>query len=88
MSVAINSNYESSVDLYVSVNNDWLSDTHTPYVTQLYAIAKVLDSGARMSVGLTTEFRMTLTALNNLKPNQEESKKKDDDDEFLKQMGL
>ncbi|GGG14141.1 hypothetical protein GCM10007304_30290 [Rhodococcoides trifolii] len=88
MSVAINSNYESSIDLYVSVNSDWLSDTHTPYVTQLYKIAQTLDTSTRMSVGLTTEFRMTLTALNNLKPSQEETEKKSSDDEFLAAMGL
>lgn len=87
MSVAINSTYEASIDLYVSVNNDWLSDTHTPYVTQLYSIARVLDSG-KLSVGLTTEFRMTLTALNSLKPSEEETKRQDSDDEFLRSMGL
>lgn len=89
IAVTINANYEQSVDLYIA-HNEWLDDTHTPYITQLYKLGKAIDglTTPRGLVGLSTEFRQTMSALNALAPSKEETDKKSSDDEFFASMGL
>lgn len=90
MTVTRNANYEGSIELYLE-DNDWIDDSSTPLVTQLYKIARILDAASGMTrgiVGLTTEWRMTFNALHNMKPEGSKKVDKDSDEEFFASIGL
>ena len=86
MTMVKDASYEQAIDLYLE-ENDWLDDSQQPLVTQLYKIAQVLDSNARITAGMTTEFRMTFMSLHNMRPDNEELAK-DSDEAFFASLGL
>lgn len=88
MAVTSNASYTQAVDLYIARHNDWLDDTHTPLVTNLYGIATQLDR--RVSAGLCTEFRQTFNSLNALAPVKTQQSKPEvgSDEAFLAAIGI
>lgn len=72
MAVARNVGFADAVDLYITANDDWLSDSETPLVTELVAIAQRLDSAKMAPKGppsvMLMEFRQCFNDLHRLRP--------------------
>ena len=76
-----NATYEQSVDIYITANEDWMSDSETPLVTALFKTAQALDS--RVSAALLGEFRQVMRELHRRKPGVPLSEKLDEFDALM-----
>lgn len=76
-----NATYEQSVDVYVSANEDWMTDSELPLVTALFKTANALDS--RVSAALLGEFRQIMRELHRRKPGVPLSEKLDEFDALM-----
>lgn len=76
-----NATYEQSVDIYITANEDWMSDSETPLVTALFKTAQALDS--RVSAALLGEFRQVMRELHRRKPGVPLAEKLDEFDALM-----
>lgn len=81
MTVIRNATYVQSVHIYVSSNDDWMTDSEVPLVTALYKAAEQLDN--RTTASLLGEFRQAIRELHRRKPGVPLEKKLDEFDEMM-----
>ena len=81
MTVIRNATYVQSVDIYVSANDDWMTDSETPLVTSLFKAAEALDN--RTTASLLGEFRQVMRELHRRKPGVPLAEKLDEFDEMM-----
>lgn len=81
MTVIRNATYEQSVDIWVTDNEDWLTDSELPLVTALFKAAQTLDS--RTTASLLGEFRQVARELHRRKPGVPLAEKMDAFEEMM-----
>lgn len=67
VAVVRNAGFTEAVELYISANDDWLSDSEGPLVTELVTIARKLD-GSSQAATMLMEFRQCYNDLHKLRP--------------------
>lgn len=78
-----NASFVQSVEVYVNANDEWMTDSETPFVTALFKAAEVLDN--RTTASLLAEFTRTLKELDARKP-QATVETKDEFDKLVEEF--
>ncbi|MCC4303993.1 MULTISPECIES: hypothetical protein [unclassified Rhodococcus (in: high G+C Gram-positive bacteria)] len=81
MAIIRNSTYVESVEIYISSNEDWMTDSESPLITSLFKAAEVLDK--RTTASLLGEFRQIMRELHRRKPGVPLAEKLDEFDEMM-----
>lgn len=55
--------WTATVERFVAANEDWLTDSHLPQLKALATIAKLLDSGVKVTPALVSQFTLTQRTL-------------------------
>lgn len=76
--VVRNATFEQAVDLFLDAC-PWVSDEHTPYVSALFKLARVLDHGEKLSAATMMEFRQNVNDLRKCAPEGDTAADDDDD---------
>jgi hypothetical protein len=58
----LNGSWVDTVERFIK-GNDWLDDSHLPQLKALYAIAKLIDGGAKITPALVSQFTLTQRTL-------------------------
>lgn len=83
--VVRNAKFEQSVDLFLD-SCPWVSDQHTPYVTALFKLAKVLDHSEKISAATMMEFRQNVNDLRKCAPEEKAGDQPDALDAVVAQL--
>lgn len=55
--------WAKTVERFVEANSDWLDDSSLPQLKALYAVAKMLDQGVRITPALVSQFTLVQRTL-------------------------
>lgn len=70
--------WRSSVERFVTANDDWLDEGHLPQLKALYEVATMLDNSGRPNAALVSQFTLTQRTLAAKAPAAEKPAAADD----------